>query len=149
MLAFLKTPVFAAVAIFLVAFAACSLIAGPETCQDGWKSPSIGRPGACSHHGGVTNKWRIVMLISLLSGGAAYGLTKPRYKMDDDFRTQLSDEIAEADKRIAAVQAELDRSYFLCPDCRKVMPKPSDYRDGEICTECVQYRQEKGERPDG
>ncbi|MFF2852674.1 hypothetical protein ACFVT5_41235 [Streptomyces sp. NPDC058001] len=23
------------------------------TCRDGWDSPSIGRPGACSHHGGV------------------------------------------------------------------------------------------------
>jgi hypothetical protein len=22
-------------------------------CRDGWDSPSIGRPGACSHHGGV------------------------------------------------------------------------------------------------
>jgi len=29
----------------------------PEaTCRDGWKSPSIGRQGACSHHGGVDYK---------------------------------------------------------------------------------------------
>jgi hypothetical protein len=25
----------------------------PYRCADGWHSPSIGRPGACSHHGGV------------------------------------------------------------------------------------------------
>ncbi len=31
-----------------------SICIKPEaTCNDGWKSPSIGRQGACSHHGGV------------------------------------------------------------------------------------------------
>lgn len=28
-------------------------IVGPIRCEDGWHSPSIGRQGACSHHGGV------------------------------------------------------------------------------------------------
>lgn len=28
---------------------------GPQTCSDGWQSPSIGRPGACSWHGGVNH----------------------------------------------------------------------------------------------
>jgi hypothetical protein len=27
-----------------------------RTCADGWASSSIGRPGACSHHGGVVTK---------------------------------------------------------------------------------------------
>lgn len=27
--------------------------AEPARCRDGWHSPSIGRQGACSHHGGV------------------------------------------------------------------------------------------------
>jgi hypothetical protein len=26
-------------------------------CSDGWRSPSIGRRGACSHHGGVVTVW--------------------------------------------------------------------------------------------
>lgn len=29
-----------------------------RTCADGWASPSIGRRGACSHHGGVVSRWR-------------------------------------------------------------------------------------------
>ena len=35
-----------------------SLLVGAE-CADGWNSPSIGRQGACSHHGGVvkTGAW--------------------------------------------------------------------------------------------
>jgi len=28
-----------------------------ETCRDGWRSGSIGRRGACSHHGGVVRRW--------------------------------------------------------------------------------------------
>jgi hypothetical protein len=27
-------------------------------CSDGWSSPSIGRRGACSHHGGVVTVYR-------------------------------------------------------------------------------------------
>ncbi|MBJ6983976.1 hypothetical protein [Luteimonas sp. MC1750] len=28
-----------------------------KTCADGWASSSIGRSGACSHHGGVVERW--------------------------------------------------------------------------------------------
>lgn len=28
-----------------------------QTCRDGWRSSSIGRRGACSHHGGVVRRW--------------------------------------------------------------------------------------------
>jgi hypothetical protein len=34
------------------------------TCVDGWKSPSIGRQGACSHHGGVKDYGRDYLLIA-------------------------------------------------------------------------------------
>lgn len=27
-------------------------------CADGWRSPSIGEQGACSHHGGVVSLWK-------------------------------------------------------------------------------------------
>ncbi|MFK4600461.1 hypothetical protein RKD30_007128 [Streptomyces pristinaespiralis] len=29
-----------------------------STCCDGWDSPSIGQPGACSHHGGVVTVYK-------------------------------------------------------------------------------------------
>src|ERR671919_300543 len=33
----------------------------PEsTCRDGWESPSIGRQGACSYHGGVVNPLEVI-----------------------------------------------------------------------------------------
>lgn len=40
-----------------VVYAAMTLVLSadipPPECSDGWQSPSIGRQGACSHHGGV------------------------------------------------------------------------------------------------
>lgn len=40
----------------------------PEvTCKDGWDSPSIGRQGACSHHGGVRGNGGSVFLVCLAS----------------------------------------------------------------------------------
>lgn len=32
----------------------------PRRCADGWRSPSIGSVGACSHHGGVVSGLRFV-----------------------------------------------------------------------------------------
>ena len=41
-----------------------------STCMDGWASSSIGRSGACSHHGGVrVSPWRTVVLILSIAGG--------------------------------------------------------------------------------
>jgi hypothetical protein len=38
---------------FVVSFVGLLVLFGPTTCNDGWRSPSIGRQGACSWHGGV------------------------------------------------------------------------------------------------
>ncbi len=41
-------------------------------CSDGWRSPSIGRSGACSYHGGVdASAFRLANLVSLVVGMAA------------------------------------------------------------------------------
>lgn len=48
--------IFVFVLSMLIAFA----VAGVPGCSDGWASGSIGRPGACSHHGGVA-KWPRVL----------------------------------------------------------------------------------------
>ena len=50
------------------------------TCSDGWHSPSIGRQGACSSHGGVgTSAWGFLAgLASFVVGGAvAMRLDRP------------------------------------------------------------------------
>jgi len=51
-----------------------AMILVPEAvCSDGWASPSIGRQGACSHHGGVSGASGFMMTVtfwaSVLIGG--------------------------------------------------------------------------------
>jgi len=45
-------------------------IIGPVTCSSGWASPSIGKSGACSSHGGVA-KWKGVLPL-IFSGFIAF-----------------------------------------------------------------------------
>lgn len=44
---------------------------GPITCRDGWPSPSIGRRGACSWHGGVSHGRDVLSLIYVALGISA------------------------------------------------------------------------------
>lgn len=55
---------------FALSFAAGQLL-GPLKCRDGWASPSIGRQGACSWHGGVDRSRSGLGVIFLLLGGGA------------------------------------------------------------------------------
>lgn len=57
------------VAVFVFLVLGSRSILGPATCRDGWRSPSIGRQGACSHHGGVSHS-RMLLIFPFL--GLAY-----------------------------------------------------------------------------
>lgn len=43
----------AGIAIGFACFLVLAHLVPDSVCRDGWQSPSIGRQGACSHHGGV------------------------------------------------------------------------------------------------
>ncbi|MCX6763831.1 MAG: hypothetical protein NTZ97_03830 [Candidatus Moranbacteria bacterium] len=47
------TPFIFGIIVFFTTIFVGNDIAGPIRCKDGWHSLSIGRQGACSHHGGV------------------------------------------------------------------------------------------------
>src|SRR5690606_35078339 len=49
-----------------------------STCRDGWHSPSIGRPGACSWHGGVQSGQPFGLYLGLAAGGAVWYFTRER-----------------------------------------------------------------------
>lgn len=51
---------------FLVIWFGLALLSGPATCRDGWHSSSIGKRGACSHHGGVKNSSSVFFLLALI-----------------------------------------------------------------------------------
>lgn len=45
--------IFPTIIVFLVSWVIFLILIGGAVCSDGWHSGSIGRSGACSHHGGV------------------------------------------------------------------------------------------------
>lgn len=65
----------ALVVAIAVSVGSCSTLmpARKARCADGWGSPSIGRQGACSHHGGVRRNSGIRFLVGL--GGLGAGIT--------------------------------------------------------------------------
>jgi hypothetical protein len=69
----------AVIAVFLVISIGSVFVIPASTCRDGWHSPSIGRPGACSHHGGVDRTWLNFALLLAAAGAAwvGYALRPP------------------------------------------------------------------------
>lgn len=62
-----KVSVIPAVVVFVVLYAGLRILIGGAVCSDGWASPSIGRSGACSHHGGVrTWPYVLIFFVSLV-----------------------------------------------------------------------------------
>lgn len=73
---------------FIIVKALAPLV--PETtCYDGWHSPSIGRMGACSHHGGVNSHNGLMLLIVGVSLGAGF-LTSNLLSWRDSTTSSLS-----------------------------------------------------------
>jgi hypothetical protein len=54
---------------FFLSAAVISAILPAARCADGWRSPSIGRQGACSHHGGVRQPWGFLSFLGGLGAG--------------------------------------------------------------------------------
>ena len=73
--------------VFLVSYFGLKYLSGPTTCNDGWHSPSIGKQGACSWHGGVNNTPDLVALcLSVILGFIVYVWLKLR---EEQKREQL------------------------------------------------------------
>jgi hypothetical protein len=68
------SPFAVGVATFFLCILVLAVVVKPLACGDGWVSPSIGRQGACSWHGGV----RIVplSLVFIVSLAAAFVSSK-------------------------------------------------------------------------
>jgi hypothetical protein len=70
-----KRVVFSVVAGVVVYVTLSHLMGGPPHCVDGSLSGSIGRRGACSHHGGVADPSFIPLLAAIAVGFLAHHYT--------------------------------------------------------------------------
>ncbi|NSL20576.1 hypothetical protein [Agrobacterium tumefaciens] len=70
----IKNPFVVAIAVFILTAIAFRYFSGPPVCKDGWHSSSIGRSGACSHHGGVRHGWGgiVATILAIVAGFARY-----------------------------------------------------------------------------
>jgi hypothetical protein len=62
-------PIVAGVVGFFLCMGIISALLPAPRCGDGWRSPSIGRQGACSHHGGVHQPWGFLLFPGGIAGG--------------------------------------------------------------------------------
>lgn len=67
-------------AVFVIVEIGLNILIETGGCNDGWASSSIGRMGACSHHGGVNHNGSLILLCALVCAGVAFYLV---VKADD------------------------------------------------------------------
>jgi hypothetical protein len=70
-------PIGFGIVAFVGTWLIVAALSGPAICRDGWSSPSIGRQGACSRHGGVN--WGfggLAPVLGIVVGFATYSGAK-------------------------------------------------------------------------
>ncbi len=106
----------------------------PAKCADGWSSPSIGRQGACSHHGGVVYggsfwKWPISLCLTYFAFYIFVDVKNQTNKTPED-KIKISNEYKEKPfnnlKSANSENVKIDNVGFghpICPDCSGSMVK--------------------------
>ena len=137
--------VLVAIATFVLCLYIGKSIVGPTVCNDGWASPSLGKRGACSYHGGVNRTpTNLVMLFSLLissvSGYQIHRLLERQHQSQvikdrDAFITRQTSK-AEACKSSVSQSSQAEKTTKKtvlndptipnCPICRAKMYKKRD-----------------------
>lgn len=142
-------------AVFILTLMFLKLIIGPVTCNSGWKSPSIGRQGACSHHGGVAG-WKGSLPI-LLSGVAAFWfyVTFNPKRTSPNVGTRVHQAPAEPNNSqpITPLTPRTPRTHkdqTRCPNCNAAMSLRTAKKGknpGSKFWGCKKYPRCKGTRP--
>jgi hypothetical protein len=141
----LKRPMTIGVTVGTALFIFFVALQGPARCRDGWASPSIGRQGACSHHGGVSSSPLLFELtLSALVGWAAGALRNRPLEM-----RRLAERRAEQERIDAELKAKAQEDGTACPLCGFPLLRRRAYRGknrGGHFMGCSRYPQCKGTR---
>lgn len=110
-------PVVTSIIAFFVLRVSGSPLLVPTTCRDGMRSFSIGRPGACSWHGGVATNWSAVLL-TLVSTAAALALwhfMEKKNKQERNRQQAIADSKRAEEDRV--IKDEARKQGIACPEC--------------------------------
>ena len=139
-------------AVFILTLIFLKFIIGPVTCNSGWKSLSIGRQGACSHHGGVAG-WKGSLPI-LLSGAAAFWfyVTFSPKGTSPNIATRIHQAPAESNNSqpITPPIPTTHKYQTKCPKCNAAMSLRTAKKGkspGSKFWGCKKYPRCKGTRP--
>lgn len=136
-----------------ISFAVISTVEGPARCRDGWHSTSIGKQGACSHHGGVGRSSAPIW--SLLIGiGSAIVAARLQQRADANPNPTSPTEGVSGNPETLQPAAQLPR-HIPPPVASKPPPLKSklDAHFARYCTKCGRgmkaVRITVGDRPHG
>lgn len=112
-------------AIFALIFTVVIVVLVPAkeaACRDGWNSPSIGRQGACPHHGGVDRSLGLGGWLLLFGMPLAGWAGHTSIRVVNSGRARI--EAVKRQARFDALDAELDRrkrnaEHLMRSDCPK------------------------------
>lgn len=148
----LSHPFFAGLLTFVILLKVMTPLIQPTVCSDGWASGSIGRRGACSHHGGIGTNWSLLGVF-LGSGLGAYAVGRTLVEVERRKRAALTKQ-RDAGQALANVRqySEPPRasSTPACPLCggfmRERLAKRGRNAGGKFWG-CGNYPRCRGTRP--
>lgn len=113
---------------FALTWGICLVLIGGAVCSDGWGSSSIGRSGACSHHGGVRTWPGAIALIFSIFIAVKFHSFKNRNKEKEEItpRGFFSQESSRLPATTATPQVVIRKTKRRdnqndCPRCRSKM----------------------------
>jgi len=102
--------------VFLVVFVVLMKLLPPIRCNDGTSSSSIGKQGACSHHGGVSS-WQPTVAFLVSSAATAWYLNFIKNKIHSNSETERTAPPVTEPKP----QRRKRRTLTKCPKCKSSM----------------------------
>jgi len=148
----LSHPFFMGLLTFFILLKVMTPLIQPTVCSDGWVSGSIGRRGACSHHGGIGTNWSLLGVF-LGSGLGAYAVSRALVEVERRKRVALTEQ-RDAEQAVANVRQHSERpkapSTPACPLCggfmRERLAKRGRNAGGKFWG-CGMYPRCRGTRP--
>jgi len=121
-LGWLKNPFVVGIAVWICLTVVLSPFLGERRCNDGWRSSSIGKSGACSWHGGVGARDGWCVYFASIAGGALAGLwifgaNESQNRSNRNLRFK-----APSPRRSPKFRSYVEeQAHLRCPKCRSRM----------------------------